>query len=43
MDARENNPDMPVSDRDRVVKDYGAIEGGKQTLERPGEYLNQSK
>jgi uncharacterized protein YndB with AHSA1/START domain len=27
------------SDRDFVVKEFGAIEGGKQTLERLGEYL----
>ena len=26
-------------ERDRVVKEFGAIEGGKQTLERLGEYL----
>jgi uncharacterized protein YndB with AHSA1/START domain len=25
--------------RDRVVRDYGAIEGGKQTLERAAEYI----
>lgn len=25
--------------RDRVVRDYGAVEGGKQTLERLGEHL----
>lgn len=30
-------------DRDTVVKEYGAVEGGKQTLERLGEFLNQSK
>jgi uncharacterized protein YndB with AHSA1/START domain len=28
-----------AADRDRVVKEFGAIEGGKQTLERLGEYL----
>jgi uncharacterized protein YndB with AHSA1/START domain len=28
-----------AADRDFVVKEYGAIEGGKQTLERLGEYL----
>jgi uncharacterized protein YndB with AHSA1/START domain len=28
-----------AADRDRVVKEYGAIEGGKQTLERFAEYL----
>jgi uncharacterized protein YndB with AHSA1/START domain len=27
------------SERDFVVKEFGAIEGGKQTLERLGEYL----
>jgi len=32
-----------ASDRDRVVKEYGAIEGGKQTLERLGKFLDQSK
>lgn len=26
--------------RDRVVRDYGAIEGGKQTLERAAEYVS---
>ena len=25
--------------RDRVVRDYGAVEGGKQTLERAAEYV----
>ena len=30
-----------ASDRDKVVKEYGAIEGGKQTLERLGEYLTK--
>jgi uncharacterized protein YndB with AHSA1/START domain len=28
-----------MADRDFVVKEFGAIEGGKQTLERLGEYL----
>jgi uncharacterized protein YndB with AHSA1/START domain len=28
-----------AADRDIVVKEYGAIEGGKQTLARLGEYL----
>jgi len=28
-----------AADRDMVVKEYGAIEGGKQTLERFAEYL----
>ncbi len=28
-----------ASERDLVVKEFGAIEGGKQTLERLGEYL----
>jgi len=28
-----------VAKRDFVVKEFGAIEGGKQTLERLGEYL----
>jgi uncharacterized protein YndB with AHSA1/START domain len=28
-----------ASERDFVVKEFGAIEGGKQTLERLGEYL----
>ena len=32
-----------AADRDMVVKEYGAIEGGKQTLARFGEYLNQLK
>ena len=27
------------AERDFVVKEFGAIEGGKQTLERLGEYL----
>jgi hypothetical protein len=27
------------AERDRVVKEYGAIEGGKQTLERLAEHL----
>ena len=30
-----------ASNRDKVVKEYGAIEGGKQTLERLGEYLTK--
>jgi uncharacterized protein YndB with AHSA1/START domain len=31
---------FPTKDaRDRVVRDYGAVEGGKQTLERAAEYL----
>jgi hypothetical protein len=29
----------PADDRDFVVKEFGAIEGGKQTLERLGEHL----
>jgi uncharacterized protein YndB with AHSA1/START domain len=28
-----------AEDRDRIVKEYGAIEGGKQTLKRLGEHL----
>jgi uncharacterized protein YndB with AHSA1/START domain len=28
-----------AAQRDFVVKEFGAIEGGKQTLERLGEYL----
>jgi uncharacterized protein YndB with AHSA1/START domain len=28
-----------ATERDRVVKEFGAIEGGRQTLERLGEYL----
>jgi uncharacterized protein YndB with AHSA1/START domain len=28
-----------ASERDRVAKEFGAIEGGKQTLERLGEHL----
>jgi len=28
-----------TADRDTVVKKYGAIEGGKQTLQRLSEYL----
>ena len=28
-----------AAERDRVVKEFGAIEGGKQTLEKLGEYL----
>ncbi len=28
-----------ASERERIVKQFGAIEGGKQTLERLGEYL----
>jgi uncharacterized protein YndB with AHSA1/START domain len=30
-----------AKDRDFVVKEFGAIEGGKQTLERLGEYLSK--
>jgi uncharacterized protein YndB with AHSA1/START domain len=30
-----------AADRDKVVKEFGAIEGGKQTLEKLGEYLAQ--
>jgi uncharacterized protein YndB with AHSA1/START domain len=32
-----------ATDRDFVVKEFGAIEGGKQTLERLGEYLPKMK
>jgi len=32
-----------AADRDFVVKEFGAIEGGKQTLERLGEYLAKIK
>ena len=32
-----------AADRDMVVKEYGAIEGGKQTLARFREYLKQLK
>ncbi len=32
-----------VEDRDRIVRDYGAIEGAKQTLERLGEQLAQDQ
>jgi hypothetical protein len=28
-----------ASERDRVVREFGAIEGGKQTLERLHEHL----
>jgi len=28
-----------AAERDEIVKEYGAIEGGKQTLERLGEHL----
>ncbi len=28
-----------AAERDLIVKEYGAIEGGKQTLERLGEHL----
>jgi hypothetical protein len=28
-----------AAERDHVVKEFGAIEGGKQTLERLGDYL----
>lgn len=31
------------SERDFVVKEFGAVEGGKQTLQRLGEYLPQMK
>jgi uncharacterized protein YndB with AHSA1/START domain len=31
-----------AEERDRVVKEYGAVEGGKQTLERLGEHLAAS-
>ena len=34
---------MDTADRDKVVKEYGAIEGGKQTLEKLGEYLAAQK
>ncbi len=34
--------DSPA-DRDMVITEYGAIEGGKQTLERLAQYLEQSK
>ena len=30
-----------AADRDVVVKEYGAIEGGKQTLGRLAEYLTK--
>jgi uncharacterized protein YndB with AHSA1/START domain len=30
-----------AADRDRVVKEYGAIEGGKQTLARLADYLSK--
>jgi len=30
-------------ERDLVVKEYGAIEGGRQTLERLGEYLQENR
>lgn len=29
----------PAADRDRIVKEFGAIEGGKQTLERLAQHL----
>ncbi|MFZ0827949.1 MAG: SRPBCC family protein [Verrucomicrobiia bacterium] len=32
-----------ATDRDYVVKEFGAIEGGQQTLERLGEYLPELK
>jgi uncharacterized protein YndB with AHSA1/START domain len=32
-----------AAERDRVVKEFRAIEGGKQTLERLGEYLPKMK
>ena len=31
-----------TEERDRVVKEFGAIEGGKQTLERLAEFLSQN-
>ena len=31
-----------AAERDRVVKEFGAIEGGKQTLERLGEHLAEA-
>jgi hypothetical protein len=31
----------PAAERDRVVKESHAIEGGRQTLERLAEYLAQ--
>jgi hypothetical protein len=31
-----------ASARDAVVREYGAIEGGKQTLQRLAEYLPQA-
>ena len=30
---------VSAAERDRVIKEYGAIEGGNQTLDRLGEYL----
>jgi uncharacterized protein YndB with AHSA1/START domain len=32
-----------AADRDKIVKEYGAIEGGKQTLERLAEHLPKMK
>jgi uncharacterized protein YndB with AHSA1/START domain len=32
-----------AQEREHVVKEYGAIEGGKQTLQRLGEYLAESR
>jgi uncharacterized protein YndB with AHSA1/START domain len=32
-----------ASEREIVVKEFGALEGGKQTLERLGEFLTQTK
>jgi hypothetical protein len=29
--------------REQVVKEFGAIEGGKQTLQRLGEYLAEPR
>jgi len=35
---------FPTSaERDRVVKEFGAVEGGKQTLERLGEHLARAR
>jgi hypothetical protein len=31
-----------AEERDRMVKEFGAIEGGKQTLERLGEFLSKN-
>jgi uncharacterized protein YndB with AHSA1/START domain len=51
FDAVENNKTRvtirmvfpSATDRDFVVKEFGAIEGGRQTLERLGEYLPNMK